>query len=135
MGAAFTGSVGSLLWRGAAVSAGVERTAKEAAREFVEAVLEDAQQHVPYDLGTLSDSADSGVQSGHDSRGRFTAGAEAFIWYDTPYAVRLHEHPEYNFQGQGEGKWLYKAMHRAEPMLSRGLAPRFVYFFRQPEPF
>ena len=28
------------------------------------------------------------------------------IYYDTPYAARLHEHPEYNFQHGRKGKWL-----------------------------
>lgn len=33
------------------------------------------------------------------------------VSYDTPYAVRLHEHPEYNFQGGREGKWLEKTVN------------------------
>ena len=30
----------------------------------------------------------------------------AAVVYDTPYAVRLHEHPEYNFQNGRQGKYL-----------------------------
>jgi len=30
----------------------------------------------------------------------------AAVVYDTPYAARLHEHPEYNFQGGRKGKYL-----------------------------
>jgi len=61
-------------------------------------VLERANLHVPYMLGTLKDS------------GRVTVVAgEAIVSYDTAYAARLHEHPEYDFQNGREAKWLEHA--------------------------
>lgn len=30
----------------------------------------------------------------------------AAVIYDTPYAAKLHEHPEYNFQGGRQGKYV-----------------------------
>jgi len=123
-----------LLWRGAAVMAGVEHTAREAAQEFAEGVLEDANQHVPYELGNLEETGIAVSQQAHESGGRFSHGAEAIVSYDTPYAVHLHEHPEFNFQGKGEGKWLAKAIYRAMPNYERGLAPRFIRFFKAADP-
>lgn len=52
----------------------------------------------PLDIGTLIGS--STVIPATDP----TEGAA--VVYDTPYAARLHEHPEYNFQGGRQGKYL-----------------------------
>lgn len=42
----------------------------------------------------------------------------AAVVFDTPYAVRLHEHPEYNFSKDAnpnaEGKWVENAMLRGK---------------------
>lgn len=56
---------------------------------------------VPVELGTLLGSgAVSTPMSARDG------DPEADVTYDTPYAARLHEHPEYNFQGGRKGKYL-----------------------------
>lgn len=53
---------------------------------------------VPLDLGTLADSgAVENAASPEEGAG---------VTYDTPYAKRLHEHPEYNFQNGRKGKYL-----------------------------
>lgn len=62
-----------------------------------EALLTESNRTVPKDDGILKAS---GKVSG-DKNLMTTA-----VSYDTPYAARLHEHPEYNFQGTGRGKWL-----------------------------
>ena len=111
-------------WRGVLVRASVDHAAEEGNRRWAEAVLEDAQKHVPYDIGNLAESG--AVTQGRDSGGRFVT--EHFVSYDTPYAVRLHEHPEYNFKGQGEGKWLEHAMQRHGGSV-REIAPPFVRLF------
>jgi hypothetical protein len=52
----------------------------------------------PLDQGTLIASAQvEPAQSIDDG---------AAVVYDTPYAARLHEHPEYQFQGGRQGKYL-----------------------------
>ncbi len=35
---------------------------------------------------------------------------EMYVSYNTPYAARLHEHPEYQFQDGRQGKWLETAL-------------------------
>lgn len=114
-------------WRGALVRGLVEHAAEEGNRKFAEVVLEDAQRHVPLDLGTLQDSAE--ITQDRGVTGRF--GSEHYISYDTPYAIRLHEHPEYNFQGQGEGKWLEHAVQRHTGRVKEYVAP-FLRVFGRP---
>lgn len=50
---------------------------------------------VPHDKGSLQNSAT--VQE---------IGGDVVIGYHEPYAARLHEHPEYNFQKGRKGKYL-----------------------------
>jgi hypothetical protein len=119
-----------LLWRGATIERGVDRVAKAAVKDWADALLEKANEHVPYMLGTLEDSGIAQVVQARNRGGLFSSGHEAIVSYDTPYAVHLHEHPEYNFQGKGEGKWLETALRKMAPSMERGLAPRFMYFFR-----
>lgn len=54
---------------------------------------------VPLDQGTLMGSGSVSTPLGGDD-------VEVQVSYDTPYAARLHEHPEYNFQGGRKGKYL-----------------------------
>ncbi|MCK2024061.1 hypothetical protein KZC52_14070 [Microbacterium sp. kSW2-24] len=54
---------------------------------------------VPLDQGTLMGSGAVSTPLGGE-------GIEAQVTYDTPYAARLHEHPEYNFQDGRKGKYL-----------------------------
>ena len=54
----------------------------------------------PLDVGTL---IGSGAVTDENSPG---GESTAVVSYDTPYAARLHEHPEYNFQGGRQGKFL-----------------------------
>ena len=60
-----------------------------------EYLLEESKKTVPYRDGMLESS---GAVS--------TDGKTVCVSYNTPYARRLHEHPEYNFRGKGHGKWL-----------------------------
>lgn len=59
----------------------------------------------PWDVGTLAGTA--AVVSAQDP------DAGAAVTFDTPYAVRLHEHPEYNFSTDSnpnaQGKYLENA--------------------------
>lgn len=93
-----------------------------------EAILDDAYPFVPFEDGDLRDSGIA--QQNRDSGGRFVA--EAIVSYDTPYAVHLHEHPEYNFSGSGQGKWLEHAMQRRASKLLSDIAPPLVKVFRLP---
>lgn len=66
-----------------------------------ERLLALSAEQVPHDLGTLQGSG--AVSTPLGSR---DGDPEAHVTYDTPYAARLHEHPEYNFQGGRKGKYL-----------------------------
>lgn len=54
-----------------------------------------SQIEVPHDEGTLQNS---GVVE--------TDGNDVIVGYHTPYAARLHEHPEYRFRQGRKGKYL-----------------------------
>lgn len=77
----------------------VSEAATTGVRDAADQILERANEHAPFDQGFLIDS--SFVDSD---------GTIAHVGYDVPHAVPLHEHPEYNFQGTGEGKWLQRAL-------------------------
>ncbi|QPZ39701.1 hypothetical protein [Paramicrobacterium chengjingii] len=64
-----------------------------------ERLLALSAQQVPFDIGTLSGS-------GSVSTPLNAADPTVEVIYDTPYAARLHEHPEYNFQGGRKGKYV-----------------------------
>jgi hypothetical protein len=112
-----------MVWHGALVRAVVHRAGEEATEAAALAVLEDANPHVPFMDGDLRDSGRvTQGQSRVGPTGLFDRN-EHFVTYDTDYAVRLHEHPEYNFQGQGEGKWLERALQRRASRIEVDMAP------------
>lgn len=71
-------------------------------------------ERAPFDLGTLVDSG--AVEPASDP----TEGAA--VTYDTPYARRHHEHPEYNFQGGRQGKYVEEPMLEARDELGAIIA-------------
>ena len=84
-------------WFGKSVSKNTRKKAIKANQRVGEALLTEANKTVPHDEGTLEQSGD--VTTDEKS-------ITTYISYDTPYAVKLHESPEYNFRGSGRGKWL-----------------------------
>ena len=73
-----------------------------------ERLLALSSEVVPFDIGTLSASGQ--VEAAQ------TPDEGSAVTYDTPYAARLHEHPEYNFQGGRQGKYVEDPalQHKAE---------------------
>lgn len=65
-----------------------------------ERLLALSAEKVPLDLGTLQGSGTTAPTT--VAGGDVTGG----VIYDTPYATRLHEHPEYTFQGGRQGKYV-----------------------------
>lgn len=90
-------------WHGAKILSIVEAASHEGVKAAAEDVLRRAQMHVPLDVGTLMGTGKVSVD-----------GSEASVSYNTVYAAKLHQHPEYNFQGQGEGRWLQNAVEDRE---------------------
>ena len=84
-------------WNASEVKRQINREAQRALKDAGEHILEQANRRIPHDEGILQNSGDVSV----DGR-----NLEGYVSYDTPYAIRLHEHPEYNFQKGREGKWL-----------------------------
>jgi hypothetical protein len=81
-------------------AAGVEALARVMQGETLaaERLLALSNAEAPLEIGTLIGS--STVIPATDP----TEGAA--VTYDTPYAARLHEHPEYQFQNGRKGKYL-----------------------------
>lgn len=74
----------------------LDGTLKSAMFEAGGYLLAQSNKEVPLDKGTLSNSGK--VEQITD--------AEVEVGYHTPYALRLHEHPEFNFQNNRKGKYL-----------------------------
>jgi hypothetical protein len=73
----------------------VDRISDKALMEMGDGLLSASSKEVPHDEGTLQ--ASGVVEPVRD-------GVE--VGYHTPYAARLHEHPEYRFQKGRKGKYL-----------------------------
>jgi hypothetical protein len=89
--------------------------------ETMEVCLQEANRLCPLDTGALMMSGEVNTQSGEVKTTNKSGGVaivsrpspmdtpRGTISYGNggvPYAVRLHEHPEYHFQGGRVGKWL-----------------------------
>ena len=83
------------IWYGKEVVNKTTKDAEIAVRIGAEVLLQKSKDHVPHDKGILENSGSVDSQRNPP---------EATTFYDTPYAERLHEHPEYNFKGKGQGK-------------------------------
>lgn len=73
----------------------VETGKMDGLRKVADEILRLSQKEVPHDTGALQNS-------GHTVEGR----GEYEVGYNKVYAARLHEHPEYNFQGGRKGKYM-----------------------------
>lgn len=82
-------------------------------QDVLENLLEESKTECPFEEGILENSG----YTVYDSQKK-----EGNVIYDTPYAVRLHEHPEYNFKGKGKGKWLERALDRKREEYIRFIA-------------
>jgi hypothetical protein len=87
-------------WYGSQVDAAVKASALKGLLEGAEYLLEEADRDVPHDTGALQDTGETSLSPEE---------MKATVSYDTPYAMRLHEHPGYHFQNGRKGKWLEDA--------------------------
>lgn len=100
-------------WKGPEVIRATRAAARKALGTAAEEILKRANELVPLDEGTLQASGEASVG---------TSDLISVVSYDTPYAVRLHEHPEYEFQGGREGKWLEKTVNENSKDVLKWLA-------------
>ena len=102
-----------------------QRTAaKKAIHDAAEYMLEESNKIVPFDLGELQTSGDTDVDVN-------LSGVSASIFYDTKYAARLHEHPEYNFQNGREGKYLEKTITNQKGIVKEYLIKAYKSTFNK----
>jgi hypothetical protein len=83
------------------LNAKVVSVATEAVGMAGDELLRLSTSEVPHDTGYLQASGKVSKKS-----------LEAAVSYNTPYAVRVHEHPEFRFQGGRKGKYLEDPMKR-----------------------
>lgn len=67
-----------------------------------------SQLEVPHDEGTLQNSGTVEAMPNGD----------IVLGYHTPYAARLHEHPEYRFQRGRKGKYISDPINRNAAILN-----------------
>lgn len=80
------------------ITSEIEQRLLDGENKAAERLLALSVERAPLDIGTL-------IGSGTVERAT-SAEEGATVVFDTPYAARLHEHPEYNFQGGREGKYV-----------------------------
>lgn len=85
---------------------------KKAVRNVASEILRRSENQVPHDIGTLQNSGF--VEDKED---------ESLVGYNTVYAARLHENPQFNFQKGRKGKYL-------EDPIKHGLTEFRLYFQR-----
>jgi len=78
--------------------------------EALEHLLQETNKVAPLDEGHL-------IRSGDISKQVTNTKVIGHVFYDVPYAVRMHEHPEYSFQNGRKGKYLSKTLTRLRPTL------------------
>jgi hypothetical protein len=96
------------------VSDDVKKAALKGLKIAGEVALEESNRLVPHDTGML-----------HITKGALIEDEKNLtvtISYNTPYAVRLHENPQYNFRNGRQGKWLEKALQNNEQQLRQIVA-------------
>lgn len=100
-------------WEGGKVIATTQAAAEAGLTVAVESLLTLANQTVPHDEGVLEGSGRAEVDGN---------ALQAAMGWDGPYAVRLHEHPEYDFQGGRRGKWAELTLQEHGPRVIDWLA-------------
>lgn len=73
-----------------------ESKGEDALRDLGNKIMRESKNQAPLDKSTLIKS------TGNEKTGKL----RRTIFYNTPYAPRLHEHPEYKFQRGRKGKFL-----------------------------
>ena len=84
----------------------MQKSVKFSAMDIGHEILRLSMFEVPHDKGTLQNSGTVDEQ-----------GDDVVVGYHTPYAARLHEHPEYRFQKGRKGKYLEDPIKRNQHAL------------------
>jgi len=111
----------SLEWHGEEISKDVLKAVEKQIKKETEVLLGASMVEVPFMDGDLQASGDTDISI----EGQKVIGT---VFYDTPYAVRLHEHPEYNFGNGRKGKYLEDPYNALEKQMMKRIeeAVRFA---------
>ena len=108
-------------WYGADVKAKQKATAIRALNDSLEYIMGESNKIIPHDEGTLQRSGQIDVDKSE---------LKGTVSYDTPYARRMHEHPEYRFQKGREGKFLEKVIFRDKQKIAKYMADKMKSAFK-----
>ena len=88
----------TMRWHGDEVIKKIHEAQVKALRDSVEHLLTEANKTNPYREGTLERSGSTDVDEG---------AMQASVYYDTPYAIRMHEEPGLKYTDpKARWKWL-----------------------------
>ena len=88
----------TMKWHGDEVIKKIHEAQVKALRDSVEHLLTEANKTNPYREGTLERSGSTDVDE---------IEMQASVYYDTPYAIRMHEEPGLNYTDpKARWKWL-----------------------------
>ena len=111
-------------WYGKEITEIQRMAGKRALTKIGDDLLREANKDVPHDQGTLQLSGEVDVEE-------TAKGIGGTVSYDTPYAKRLHENPQYNFNKGRKGKWLEDAINRLKPKFNQWLRERYSGTFKR----
>lgn len=90
-------------WNGPSIISKKKKSVERALYIGISHILNEANAIAPKDEGILIQTSDVDVNS---------EDGTASAFYVQKYARRLHENPQFNFQGGRSGKWLEKVVIR-----------------------
>lgn len=99
-------------WQGDQVTNRMARAALKGLKDAGEFLLDESNKTVPFDEGVLQRSGKTQMD---DEK------LTVYISYDTPYAMRLHEHPNFRFKNGRRGKWLVKTLDEQSERINQFL--------------
>ena len=103
-------------WRGPRVTGLVDRTIDRAMWQAGGELRRQSNHIVPHDTGALMRSCS--LDYDPDTKTVVLSYGNT----DVPYAITVHEHPEWNFRQGREGKWLENTWKRHGPRAARWVA-------------
>lgn len=107
-------------WSGRDIARKLQAAEKTALTDAAEHLLGESNKTVPHDEGNLQSS---GTVSPFDPIKKSIAVSYG-SGPSAPYAVRLHEHPEYRFQKGRRGKWLELTMKEQQGQIREIIADK-----------
>jgi hypothetical protein len=99
---------------GRANTAGL-RGVKQAVDDAAGNLLSESVKEVPHEYGTLQGTGNVSAAVIGDEE------IIAEVGYNTPYAAKLHEHPEYRFKKGRKGKFLEDPLKRMGPTYQKDI--------------